>query len=120
MPLIKTYTPDNAEGAVKQYYDRVLKQMPFVPKPLQMMSASPELLGPFAASLGYLVNQPNFNPALLGFIRYLVSSFSPPARSTATHHPTKFPLLRTIGVMSHAPDPGLVMMSQSALVKHCV
>jgi alkylhydroperoxidase family enzyme len=73
MALIKTYTPENAEGPVKEYYDRVLNQMPFIPKPMQMMSASPELLGPFAKSLGYVAGKPEFNPAMLGFIRYLVS-----------------------------------------------
>jgi hypothetical protein len=44
MALIKTVSPENAEGEIKEHYSFFIQRAGFVPKPFEMMSVSPELL----------------------------------------------------------------------------
>ena len=73
MAIIKTQTQENAQGSVKETYDLVLKKMPFVPKPLQLLSASPKLLQAQMQSMGYFMNHEKLSPTLLAYIRFLVA-----------------------------------------------
>ena len=73
MALIKTVKPDEAEGAVKKVYDAILEKMPFVPKPLQLMSASEPVLGVYFQTLGYFMEHPRLGVQTLSAIRLLVA-----------------------------------------------
>jgi alkylhydroperoxidase family enzyme len=73
MALIKTIEPDQAEGAVKEAYDTMLERIPFVPKPLQMMSANPELLSGYMQNMRYFMAHQNLSPLLMAYIRMLAA-----------------------------------------------
>ena len=44
MSLIKTVSPEEATGKVKEVYDVMMEKARVIPKPFQMMSPSPALL----------------------------------------------------------------------------
>ncbi|MGM0428028.1 MAG: carboxymuconolactone decarboxylase family protein [Thermodesulfobacteriota bacterium] len=73
MALIQTIDPQEATGPVKEIYDKMMKVAPVVPRPLQMLSSSPELLSITLRSIMYYVNHPRFSPLLLAHIRLLVA-----------------------------------------------
>ncbi|MGE0086371.1 MAG: hypothetical protein AB7S75_18335 [Desulfococcaceae bacterium] len=73
MALIQTVSPENAEGKVKEIYDMMMERARVIPKPFQMMSASPELLAIVHQSIGYYFRHPRLSFGLLTHIRMLVA-----------------------------------------------
>ncbi len=73
MALIQTVEPDNAEGKVKEIYDFMQKNAGVIPAPLQLASASPQMLEVVWQSIQYYSQHPNLGFGLLSSIRYLVA-----------------------------------------------
>lgn len=73
MALLKTVNVEEAEGKVKEVYDRLMETARTVPLPMKMMSASPDLLAIQLQSLGHYFRHPALDFALLGHIRLLVA-----------------------------------------------
>jgi len=73
MSLLKTVSPQEAEGDVKEAYSFFEKSGIPIPKPLQMASVSPGLLRIQKQILDYYMNHPTLGFALLSLIRYLVA-----------------------------------------------
>ncbi|MEA3437636.1 MAG: hypothetical protein U9R43_14295 [Thermodesulfobacteriota bacterium] len=73
MALIKTVSPDEATGKVKEVYDVMMEKARVIPKPFQMMSPSPALLEIMLQSLGYYFEHPSLSFQLLTHIRLLVA-----------------------------------------------
>jgi alkylhydroperoxidase family enzyme len=74
MALIKTVSPENATGIIKEGYDMYLEKAGSIPKPMEMISASPGLFELSLRRMHYLSSHPTLSFALLTHIRYLVSS----------------------------------------------
>lgn len=74
MALIKTVAPDEAEGKVKEVYDRLMDIARVIPKPMQMMSASPDLMAIQIQALSHYFRHPTLGFALLGHIRLAVAN----------------------------------------------
>ncbi|HCC54430.1 MAG: hypothetical protein A2505_03455 [Deltaproteobacteria bacterium RIFOXYD12_FULL_55_16] len=73
MALISTVSPEKAEGIIKEGYDMFLERVGIIPKPLEMMSASPALFGLQLKRIEYFSQHPTLSFALLAHIRYLVA-----------------------------------------------
>jgi len=73
MPLLKTVSPENAQGKVKQAYDFFNEMAGMVPLPIQMVSTSPDLLSNLINTIHYYVNDSNLSFPLLAHIRLLVA-----------------------------------------------
>lgn len=73
MAIIKTQTMENATGKVKEIYEEFLKVMPMIPKPIQLMSASPDLLVINSYEKKYFLSHPNLSPLLQAYIRMLAA-----------------------------------------------
>jgi len=73
MALIQTVDPENAEGKVKEVYEQLIKIARVIPRPMQMMSASPDLLAIQIQSLGHYFRHPTLGFSLLAHIRLLVA-----------------------------------------------
>ncbi len=73
MPLINTFTPENAEGQVKEIYNQIESAFGSVPNALQMYSSSPALLARQWQQIGYYMQHPTLGFNLLAMIRMLVS-----------------------------------------------
>jgi hypothetical protein len=73
MALIQTVEPDRAEGKVKEIYDFMQKNAGVIPAPLQLASASPQMLDVVWQSIQYYSQHPNLGFGLLSSIRYLVA-----------------------------------------------
>ena len=73
MSLLKTVAPENADGDVKEAYSFFTNNKIPVPKPFEMMSASPELLKIQSQLLTYFTSHPTLGFPLLSMIRYLVA-----------------------------------------------
>ncbi|MDA8225669.1 MAG: hypothetical protein M0T86_07090 [Betaproteobacteria bacterium] len=73
MPLIQTVSPQDAQGKVKEVYDQVSAAFGAPPNALQIYSASPALLAEHWQSIGYYMQHPTLNFALLAMMRMLVS-----------------------------------------------
>lgn len=73
MALIQTVQPENAEGVVKEGYDMFMKHIGIIPKPMEMMSASPALFELQLKRIQYFSTHPSLSFALLAHIRYLVA-----------------------------------------------
>ena len=73
MALIQTVAMEDAEGKVKEVYDQLMETARVIPRPMQMMSASPELLAIQIQSLGHYFRHPTLGFALLAHIRLLVA-----------------------------------------------
>jgi hypothetical protein len=73
MPLINTYTPENAEGSVKVIYDEIISAFGSVPNALQIYSSSPAMLAEHWHNIAYYMQHPSLGFNLLAFIRLLVS-----------------------------------------------
>ncbi|MBW1779128.1 MAG: hypothetical protein JRL30_00120 [Deltaproteobacteria bacterium] len=73
MALITTVSPETAEGPIAEAYKPFLETIGVVPKPLEMVSVSPELFKIQAETIGYFMQHPTLGLPLLTFIRLLVS-----------------------------------------------
>lgn len=73
MARITTVTPEEAEGVVKEGYDMFMKNVGMIPKPMEMMSASPALFSIQFERIKYFSKHPTLSFPLLAHIRYLVS-----------------------------------------------
>jgi uncharacterized protein YciW len=73
MTLISTVPPEKAEGTIKEGYDMFMKNVGIIPKPMEMMSASPALFELQLRRIHYFSKHPKLSFALLAHIRYLVS-----------------------------------------------
>lgn len=74
MALIQTVSPDQAEGPIKEVYDLMQQMAGMVPKPLQLMSASPKIFEGYMQTLKYYLAHPNLSPLLLAAIRFVSAS----------------------------------------------
>ena len=73
MALIKTVSPEKAEGIIKETYDMFMEKLGIIPKPLELMSASPAIFEQQLEKIRYYSNHPTLSFALLTHIRYLVA-----------------------------------------------
>ena len=73
MALIKTVTLENAEGKMKTTYDMFMQNLGIIPRPLEMMSASPAIFDYQLQRIQYYTDHPTLSFALLSHIRYLVA-----------------------------------------------
>lgn len=73
MALINTVSPEQAEGKMKEAYGMFIENLGVIPKPLEMMSASPAIFGFQLQRIHYYTEHPTLSFALLSHIRYLVS-----------------------------------------------
>lgn len=73
MALIRTVRPDQAEGKMKEAFDMFIENLGVIPKPLEMMSASPAIFDQQLQRIHYFTNHPTLSFALLSHIRYLVA-----------------------------------------------
>ncbi len=73
MPRIKTTSIEEAQGAVKAGYDMFIKNIGIIPKPMEMMSASPALFESQLKRIEYFSNHPNLSFPLLAHIRFLAA-----------------------------------------------
>ena len=71
MPLIDPVPPEKAEGVIKEAYEMFLANIGVIPKPLEMMSASPALFELQFRRIMYLSQHPRLSFSLLAHIRYL-------------------------------------------------
>jgi len=71
MARIETVSPENAVGVIKEGYEMFKKNIGMVPKPMQMMSASPALFEIYIKRIEYYSTHPRLSFALLAHIRYL-------------------------------------------------
>jgi len=76
MAIIKTHTPETAEGEVKKILDTVHGMMNTIPGPMELASASPWMIKNVWASVQYYSQHPNLGFGLLSAIRYLVAQQS--------------------------------------------
>lgn len=73
MALISTVPPEKAEGIIKEGYDMFMKRIGIIPRPLEMLSASPALFELQLRRIAYFAKHPRLSFALLAHIRYLVA-----------------------------------------------
>ena len=73
MALINTVSPEKAEGAIKEAYERTLKNIGIIPRPLEMMSVSPSIFNQQLQRIRYYDHHPTLSFSLLSHIRYLVA-----------------------------------------------
>lgn len=73
MALINTVSPEKAEGSIKEAYEMFMKNIGIIPKPMEMMSASPALFNLQLQRIQYFSKHPTLSFPLLAHIRYLVA-----------------------------------------------
>ncbi len=73
MALINTVQPEQAQGAIKEGYDMFMERVGIIPKPIELLSASPALFELQLRKVHYFSQHPKLSFALLAHIRYLVS-----------------------------------------------
>ncbi|WP_300457306.1 hypothetical protein [Desulfobacula sp.] len=73
MALINTVSLEKAEGKMKEAYGMFMKNLGVIPRPLEMMSASPAIFDNQLQRINYYTNHPTLSFALLSHIRYLVA-----------------------------------------------
>ena len=73
MALIKIVDPEKAEGEVKEIYDAMQKNIGMIPSPMQLASASPQMMKMMWQSIQYYTQHPNLGFGLLSTIRFLVA-----------------------------------------------
>ena len=73
MSLIQTVDPEKAEGEVKEIYDAMQQNIGTIPSPMQLASASPQMMKMMWQSIQYYTQHPNLGFGLLSTIRYLVA-----------------------------------------------
>ncbi len=71
MALIKTVAHEEADGSIKQVYDLMASLAGSVPKPLQLLSASPKLFDINYQALQYYMQHPTLSLQLLAAIRFI-------------------------------------------------
>lgn len=73
MAIIKTVSPEEAQGEIKEVYDAMLQGVGMVPSPLQLASASPGIFKLYWQSIKYFSDHPTLSFPLLSTIRFLVA-----------------------------------------------
>jgi hypothetical protein len=73
MALLKTVTPEEADGFIAEAYANFQKAIGSIPKPIQMMSASPSMFEDHIKTITYFNNHPTLTFPLLTMIRFLVA-----------------------------------------------
>jgi hypothetical protein len=73
MAMIKTVSPEQADGKMKEAFDMFIENLGVIPKPLEMMTASPAIFDQQLQRIHYYTNHPTLSFALLSHIRYLVA-----------------------------------------------
>lgn len=73
MTRLNTVSHARADGIVKQGYDLFKTHFGTIPKPMEMLSPSPELFGIQLARNRYFATQSNLSFSLLAHIRYLAA-----------------------------------------------
>ena len=73
MAIIKTKTPETAQGEVKEILETVQGMMNTIPGPMELASASPWMIKNVWGSVQYFSQHPNLGFGLLSAIRYLVA-----------------------------------------------
>ncbi len=73
MFLVNHSTRENAEGKIKETFNRIPKSLE-IPTPLLVASASPELFERHACIMDYFAAHKTLEPHVLAAIRYVVSS----------------------------------------------
>ena len=73
MALINTVSREKAEGSIKEAYEMFMKNIGIIPKPMEMMSASPALFNLQLQRIQYFSKHPTLSFPLLAHIRYLVA-----------------------------------------------
>jgi alkylhydroperoxidase family enzyme len=73
MALVKTISPEEAEGKIKEAYSAFLKTAGVVPKPFEMMSASPDLMFLQGDIINYFMKHPTLGLPLLTHIRLMAA-----------------------------------------------
>jgi len=73
MSFLRTVKPEEATGTVAEIYKPMQEALGLVPAPLQLLSASPELLKAMAPVRAYYMKHPTLKPGLLALIRLLVA-----------------------------------------------
>ncbi len=73
MALINTIPPEKAKDTIKEGYDMFMKNIGIIPKPMEMMSASPALFELQLRRIYYFSKHPKLSFPLMAHIRYLVS-----------------------------------------------
>jgi alkylhydroperoxidase family enzyme len=76
MPIINTQTNETAHGEVRGIYDAMLSRVPFIPNPVRMMSASPELMTRYWPLMTWLIDHPRLSREILAHIRLGVALVS--------------------------------------------
>ncbi len=69
MSLIPTRTRRDAEGAVREIYDQITSRITFIPKPMQLMSASPNLLIGYWSMMQWMLGHPRITRRSLALVR---------------------------------------------------
>ena len=70
MALIKTVSPEQAEGKMKEAFDMFIENLGVIPKPLEMMSASPAIFDQQLQRIQYLQSS---NPQFCAPVSYPLS-----------------------------------------------
>ncbi len=73
MDRITTVKAKDAEGVIKEGYDMFMKNIGIIPKPMEMMSASPALFQIQLDRIKYFSTHPAISFPLLAHIRYLAA-----------------------------------------------
>ncbi|MCG6908634.1 MAG: hypothetical protein LJE94_00755 [Deltaproteobacteria bacterium] len=73
MAIIKTQTPETAQGEAKEILDTVQGMLKTIPAPLELASASPWMLRNAWDSVKHFSQHPNLGFGLLSSIRYLAA-----------------------------------------------
>lgn len=73
MALVTTVAPEKAEGIIKEGYEMFMKNIGAIPRPMQLMSISPQLFELQLKRIRYFGKHPKLSFALLVHIRYLAA-----------------------------------------------
>jgi hypothetical protein len=73
MALINTVSLEKAEGSIKEAYAMFMNNIGIIPRPMEMMSASPALFDIQLQRIRYFSIHPTLSFPLLAHIRYLVA-----------------------------------------------
>jgi len=73
MAFIQMVQPKDAEGVIKEGYDMFEKHVGIIPKPMEMLSASPVLFELGLKRIQYFSAHPTLSFPLLAHIRYLAA-----------------------------------------------
>ena len=73
MALLKTVAPAEAQGFIAETYSNFKTKIGSIPKPIQMMSASPRMFEDHISTIQYFNDHPTLSFPLLTMIRFLVA-----------------------------------------------